>query len=131
MVNTGSGSGSGATGGTLKMTMTASGSSAWGALTVAAGSKPNISWTVASDVIGTVSYEVLVYSNTTIATAWDVTYTNTSLTSVVYGNAPAGSTITCAPISLTKGSYNVVVHARNANAIDNLVGYANGVITVN
>jgi len=124
----GTGSASGTTtGGTLNMTLDASGSSAWGAVTVSAGSSPRLTWTV-QGVTGISSYEILAYSLTTYSTVWDVTYSNTSITSVVFGVAPAGATVTSAPIALKAGMYNVIVHARNASTYP--IGYANGVITV-
>ena len=119
-----SGNGSG---GTLNMTLDASGSSSWGTLTVSAGSSPRLSWTV-SGVTGISKYEVWVYSTISYATVWNISYTNTSVTSVVYGSAPSGATVVSGPTALSAGSYNVIIHARNASS--NPVGYANGTIIV-
>ena len=124
----GGGTSTGATtGGTLNMTLDSSGSSAWGAVTISAGSSPRLSWTV-SGVTGISSYEILAYSLTNYTTAWDVTYSNVSITSVVFGVAPSGATVTTAPTALKAGMYNVIVHARNSSNF--LIGYANGIITV-
>jgi hypothetical protein len=80
-------------------------------------------------VTGINSYEVLVYKSTDYTTAWDVENISSSTTSVIFGTAPAGSNVTVGPVALSTGTYNVIIHAKDAS--DNLVGRANGIITVN
>lgn len=105
---------------------------AWGSVTVSPGESPRFSWTV-SGVTGINSYQIWVYSNTSLNyaanTAWLVSYSNPSVTSVVYGTAPAGAIVTTGPISLSKGSYDVIIHALDAENIT--IGGAYGQISVN